>query len=60
MSAEGVQHGVGKLSRRATIVVQTSLQSKVETGRYELPKSQDSNPGQFRDSSLGVPGKRAI
>jgi hypothetical protein len=27
---------------------------------YELPKSWESNPGQFRDSSLGVPGLKAI
>jgi len=55
-----VQHGVGKLLRRATTLVQTSLQSEVEAGGYELPKSRDSNPRQFQDSSLGVPGKRAI
>jgi len=24
---------------------------------YDRPKSRDSNPGQFRDSNLGVPGK---
>ncbi len=28
-------------------------------GRYELPKSQDSTPRQFRDSSLGVPRKKS-
>jgi len=27
---------------------------------YGCPKSQESNPWQFRDSSLGVPGKNAI
>jgi hypothetical protein len=27
---------------------------------YELPKSRESNPGQFRDSSLGVLGIKAI
>jgi hypothetical protein len=27
---------------------------------YEVPKSRDSNPGQFRDSTLGVPGQKAI
>jgi hypothetical protein len=60
MSAKGVQHGVGKLLRRVIALVETSLQSEVEVGRYELPKSRDSNPRQFQDSSLGVPGKRAI
>ncbi len=41
-------------------MVQTSLQSEVGAERYEFPKSRESNPGQFRDSSLGVPGKSAI
>jgi hypothetical protein len=43
--------GVKKLSRRATTLVETSPQSDVGAGRYELPKSRESNPGQFRDSS---------
>jgi hypothetical protein len=58
--AAGVRHGVANILRRATTLVQTSLQSEVGAGRYELPKSRESNPGQFRDSSLGVPGKSAI
>ncbi len=41
-------------------MVQTSPQSEVGAGRYEFPKSQESNPGQFQDSSLGVLGKSAI
>ncbi len=40
-------------------MVQTSLQSEVGTGRYEFPKSRESNLGQFRDS-LGVSRKSAI
>jgi hypothetical protein len=32
----------------------TSSQSEVWTGSYELPKSRESKPGQFRDSFLGV------
>jgi hypothetical protein len=43
-SAEAVQHGVEKLSRRATTLVETSFQLDVEVGRYELSKSRDSNP----------------
>jgi len=27
---------------------------------YELAKSRESKPGQFRDFSLGVPGQKAI
>ncbi len=58
--ADGVQHTVGKLLRRTTSSLQTSSQSKVWTGSYELPKSRESKPGQFQDSSLGVPGIKAI
>jgi hypothetical protein len=59
-SALRVQHGVGKLSMRATTLVQTSSQSELEVRSYERPKSRESKPGQFRDSTLGVPRKRAI
>jgi hypothetical protein len=58
----GVQHGVGKLSRRATTLVQTSLQSDLAVGRYELPKSRDSNRDNFGTISglqLGSPGKKS-
>jgi hypothetical protein len=51
---------VGKLSRRATSLIQTSSRSKVWARNYELPKSRESKPGQFRDSSLGVPRKNVI
>jgi hypothetical protein len=40
--------------------IQTSSQSKVWTRSYELPKSWESKLGHFRDSSLGVPGQKAI
>ncbi len=59
-SAYGVRWGIGKLSRRATTLVQTSLQLEVRAKSCERSKSRESNPGQFRDSSLGVPGKCAI
>jgi len=58
--ANGVQHTVGKLLRRTTSLLQTSFQSEVWARSYELPKSQESKSGQFRDSSLGVPGIKAI
>jgi hypothetical protein len=58
--ADGVQHTVGKLLRRATSLLQTSSQSEVWAASYECPKSRESKPGQFRDSSLGVPGIKAI
>ncbi len=47
-----VQYVVGKISTRATSLVQTSSRSDLEVGSYELPKSRDSN--------LGVSGKRTI
>jgi len=58
--ADGVRHIVGKLLRRATSLLQTSSQSEVWAGSYEFPKSWESKPRQFRDSSLGVPRIKAI
>jgi hypothetical protein len=58
--AAGVRHGVGKLLTRATTLVQTSSWFELGARSYERPKSRESKPGQFRDSTLGVPGKRAI
>jgi hypothetical protein len=58
--AGGVWHTVGKLLRKATSFFQTSSQSKVWSGSYEFSKSRESKPGQFRDSSLRVPGIKAI
>jgi len=58
--ADRVRYTIGKILRRATRLLQTSYQSKVWDGSYELSKSQESKPGQFRDSSLGVPGIKAI
>jgi hypothetical protein len=56
-----VQHGVGKISTRATTLVQTSTRSDSAVGSYEFPKSRDSNrdsfgtvSGQFRDN-FGTP-----
>jgi len=58
--ADGVQHTVGNILRKATSLLQTSSQSEVWPGSYELPKSRESQLGQFRDSFLGVPGIKAI
>jgi hypothetical protein len=52
--AGGMRHTVGKLSRRATSSLQTLSQSEVGARSYERPKSQESKPGQFRDS-FGTP-----
>jgi hypothetical protein len=59
-SVRGVRHGVGKLLKRATRLLQTSSQSEVWARSYGCPKSRESNLGQFQDSSLGVLGKSAI
>jgi hypothetical protein len=58
--ADEVQHTVGKLLRRYTSLFQTSSQSEVWVGSYEFSKSWESKPRHFRDSSLGVPGIKAI
>jgi hypothetical protein len=55
----GVRHGVGKHSRRATRLVWTSSRLEVEARSYDGPKSRESKLGQFRDSTLGVPGQIA-
>jgi hypothetical protein len=60
MCVGGVRHGVGKLSRRATSLVQTSSRSEVRARSYDGLKSRESKPGQFRDSTLGNLGQRAI
>jgi hypothetical protein len=39
---------------------QSSSQSEVEVGSYELPKFRESKQGYFWDSSLGVPRQKAI
>jgi hypothetical protein len=43
-----VRHGVGKISTRATTLVQTSLRSDFTVGSYELPKFRKSNWDNFR------------
>ncbi len=55
----GVQHGVRKLLRRVTILVETLSQSEVGARSYDGPKSRESKPGQFRDSTLGVSRQKA-
>ncbi len=53
--ASGVRHVIGKLSTRATSLLQTSSQSEVWAKNYDSTQWWESKPGQFRDS-LGVPG----
>jgi hypothetical protein len=49
-----VRHGVGKLSKRATTLVQTSSRSELGARSYGSPKSRDSKPRQFWDN-FGIP-----
>jgi hypothetical protein len=51
--AKGVQHTVGKLLTKAT-----TLQFKVWSQSYGAPKSRESQLARFRNSHLGVPGKK--
>jgi hypothetical protein len=57
-----VRYVVGKISTRATTLVQTSLRSEFAVGNYELPKSRDSTRDSFGTISglqLGSPGKKS-
>jgi hypothetical protein len=56
----GVSHTVGKLSMRATTLLDTSSQSEVFTQSYGPPKLWESQLWEFRDSHLGVPGQNDI
>jgi hypothetical protein len=59
-SPKGMWHDVEKLSTKATTLIHTSSWFEFGARSYGRPKSGDSNPGQFQDSNLGVPGKKAI
>jgi hypothetical protein len=53
-----VQYVVGKISTRATSLVQTSSQSDFAVGSYELPESRDSTRDSFRDN-FGTPTRES-
>jgi hypothetical protein len=55
LAADDVRHTVGKLSTRATTLLQTTLRSKVCSQSYGAPKSRESQLAGFRDSHAGVP-----
>jgi hypothetical protein len=59
LAVEGVQHTIGKLSTRATTLLQTAFQSEVCSQRYGVPKSRESHLVRFRDSHLGVSEKKS-
>jgi hypothetical protein len=56
----GMRHTIGKISTRATTLLQTSSQSEVCTQSYEPPKLQESQLWKFRDSHLGVSEQNGI
>jgi hypothetical protein len=53
-----VQHGVGKFSKRATILVQTSSRSEVGARSYDVLKYQESKTGTLSGLHFGSPGKK--
>jgi len=55
----GVPHIVGKISTRATTLLQTAPQSEVCSQSYGAPKSRESQLAGFRDSHSGVPGEKS-
>jgi len=55
----GVPHTIGKLSTRATTLLQTTSRSKVCSQSYGASKSRESHFGRFQDSQLGVLGEKS-
>jgi hypothetical protein len=60
LASGDVRHIVGKLSTRATTLLQTASRSEVCTRSYAPSKSRESSLAGFRDSHAGVPGQKAI
>jgi hypothetical protein len=54
-----MRHTIGKILKRAISVLQTSFQSKVGDGSYELPKSQKVQTGTISGLHLGSPGTKS-
>jgi hypothetical protein len=54
LSADNVQHIVGKISTRATTLLETTTRSEVCSQSYGAPKSRESQLAQFRDSHSEV------
>jgi hypothetical protein len=55
LAADDVPHTVGKLSTRATTLLQTASRSELCTRSYAPSKSRESQLAGFRDSRAGVP-----
>jgi hypothetical protein len=59
LTEDNVPHTVGKLSTRATTLLQTTLRSEVCSQSYGAPKSRESQLARFRDSHPGVPREKS-
>ena len=59
LAAEGVQHTVGKISTRATTLLQITSTSEVCSQSYGAPKSRESSLARFRDSHSEVLGEKS-
>ncbi len=53
-----MQHGVGKLLKRVTSLVQALSQSEVGARNYDVPKSQESRTETISGLHFGSPGKK--
>ncbi len=58
LAIDDVRHILGKLSTRATTLLQTTPRSEVCSQSYGAPKSSESSLAQFRDSDLRVMGEK--
>jgi hypothetical protein len=60
LATNDVQHTLGKLSTRATNLLQAAPRSEVCLQSYGAPKSQESRLARFRDShsKVGVPREK--
>ncbi len=58
LATDNVRQTIGKLSMRATTLLQIAPRSKVCLQGYGAPKSREFQLVQFRDSHAGVPGEK--
>jgi len=58
LATEGVGHTFGKLSMRATTLLQTASRSEVFSQNYGPPKLWESQLARFRDSHSRVPREK--
>jgi len=60
LSSNGVRHIVGKLSTRATSLLEITSRFGVWSQSYGAPKSRESQLGRFWNFHLGVAGQKVI